>query len=1108
MKNSKALLISIFCMLILFSALTQAATISGYVLTADMKAVPDVVMKGLPKGTITDANGFYSAEVPSPWSGTVTPEKDCFTFSPPSNTYSMVIISVFDNYTATPRLLTTISGRVTNLSGTGIADVSMVGFPSIPPPKTNASGYYSVTVPCGWSGTVTPSKDCYDDFNPPSRTYSSVSDNISNDDYTAVPVVAIAIDGHIESTTGGAVAGVVMAGLPTPPTTDASGNYSRLVGCLWSGTVTPTHASYIFDPPSRTYGKLTDYPGKQNYKATPITYNIYGSVKSPAAKGIQGVVMSGLPGSPVTDINGNYSAEVLKGWSGTVTPTKSGFTFTPTNRNYSNVSGDLINQNYTGVGPDVTISGRITYPGGAGIGGVLMNGLPGTVLTDGSGNYSATVSWEWTGSVIPSKSCFSFTPEFRFYNLLISNRVDQDYTGTVDSVTVSGTVRTSGGAAISGVTMNGLPGSPVTNASGDYSAKVECSWTGTVTPTKTGYTFDPPSRTHTKITTNQSNQDFTGSLDSYTISGYVRTGSGTGISGVVMNGLPGNPSTSGSGYYAAAVTHGWTGTVNPTKAGYSFTPSSRIHSNVTSNQSNQDYTGSLDAVTISGYVKTGIGVGISGVLLNGLPGTPSTNASGYYSASVTYGWNGTVVPSKAGYTFSPDNRIHSNVTTDLINQNFTGSLVSLTISGYVKTGGGDGIEGVTVGGLPGTPVTDAAGYYSSTVSYGWSGTAVPQKEGCTFSPPSMSYSSVVASLSDQDYTGTFNTITIEGYAYIADWTGIEGVMLDGLPGPPITDVDGYYSAEVGYGWSGTVTPQKDGYTFDPVSRSYSNVTSDQNKQDFAGSAINFTISGHVNEPSGIGGAGLEGVTMVGLPGAPNTDADGYYQAEVPYNWMGKVVPTKDSYEFDPEIRMYENVTSDMTDQDYIGSVIILIISGYVITEPGPGGTGIADVVMSGLPGDPTTGLDGYYQGQVPYMWSGTVVPTKEGLAFTPESREYVYLGTDQPDQDYTGSPSTDAGYDELGLPTKHQLHQNYPNPFNPQTSIKFSLTEKSRVRITIYNPAGQTVRKLVDDSKSAGDYTITWNGRDSNDQQVPSGIYLYRLETDAYSATRKMILLK
>jgi inhibitor of cysteine peptidase len=946
LKNSKAFLIAAFCILMLLSALSQAATISGYVLTADMKAVPDVVMKGLPKGTITDANGFYSAEVPSPWSGSVTPEKDCFTFSPPSNTYSMVIISVFDNYTATPRLLTTISGRVTNLSGTGIADVSMVGFPYYPPPKTNGDGYYSVSVGCGWSGTVAPAKDCYDDFNPPSRTYSSVSDNISNDDYTAVPVVAIAIDGHIESTTGGSVAGVVMAGLPTPPTTDASGNYSRLVGCLWSGTVTPTHASYIFDPPSRTYSKLTEYPGKQNYKATPITYNIYGSVKSPAAKGIQGVVMSGLPGSPTTDINGNYSAEVLKGWSGTVTPTKSGFTFTPTNRNYSNVSGDLINQNYTGVGPDVTISGRITYPGGAGIGGVLMNGLPGTVLTDGSGDYSATVSWEWSGTVIPSKGCYSFTPEFRFYNLLISNRVDQDYTGTVDSVMVSGTVRTSGGAAISGVTMNGLPGSPVTNASGDYSAKVECSWTGTVTPTKTGYTFDPPSRTHTKITTNQSNQDYTGSLISYTISGYVRTGSGTGISGVVMNGLPGNPSTSGSGYYAASVTHGWSGTVSPTKAGYSFTPSSRNHSSVTS------------------------------------------------------------------------------------------------------------------------------------------------------------------SLSSQNYTGTLNSVTIEGYVYLADWTAIEDVTLDGLPGPPVTDADGYYSAEVIYGWSGTVTPQKDGYTFDPVSRSYSNVTSGQNKQDFTGSTINFTISGHVNEPSGIGGAGLEGVTIVGLPGAPNTDADGFYQAEVPYNWTGKVVPTMDSYEFDPEIRMYENVTSDMTDQDYIGSVITLIISGYVITEPGPGGTGIGDVVMTGLPGDPTTSPDGYYQGQVPYMWSGTVVPTKEGFAFTPESREYIYLGTDQPDQDYNGSPTTDAAYDELGLPTKHRLHQNYPNPFNPQTSIKFSLAEKSRVRITIYNLAGQVVRRILDDSKSAGDYTIVWNGKDRDGQQVPSGIYLYRLETDVYNATRKMILIK
>ena len=83
------------------------------------------------------------------------------------------------------------------------------------------------------------------------------------------------------------------------------------------------------------------------------------------------------------------------------------------------------------------------------------------------------------------------------------------------------------------------------------------------------------------------------STQNFTISGYVRTSSGTGISGVVMNGLPGNPSTDANGYYSGSVPYGWSGTVTPTKSGYSFSPASTTYTNVTSNQTT-NYTGSLD----------------------------------------------------------------------------------------------------------------------------------------------------------------------------------------------------------------------------------------------------------------------------------------------------------------------------------------------------------------------------------------------------------------------------------------------------------------------------------------------------------------------------------
>lgn len=104
---------------------------------------------------------------------------------------------------------------------------------------------------------------------------------------------------------------------------------------------------------------------------------------------------------------------------------------------------------------------------------------------------------------------------------------------------------------------------------------------------------------------------------------------------------------------------------------------------------------------------------------------------------------------------------------------------------------------------------------------------------------------------------------------------------------------------------------------------------------------------------------------------------------------------------------------------------------------------------------------------------------------------------------YTG---TDADNDEIISRTT--IHGNYPNPFNPDTTIKFSLADEDQIRIDVYNMRGQLVQNLIDEHKASGTYKVHWNGRDSFDREVPSGIYFYRLATSETSQTRKMILLK
>ena len=94
-------------------------------------------------------------------------------------------------------------------------------------------------------------------------------------------------------------------------------------------------------------------------------------------------------------------------------------------------------------------------------------------------------------------------------------------------------------------------------------------------------------------------------------------------------------------------------------------------------------------------------------------------------------------------------------------------------------------------------------------------------------------------------------------------------------------------------------------------------------------------------------------------------------------------------------------------------------------------------------------------------------------------------------------------------PLANSLSQNYPNPFNPETTIPYDLSSEAIVSLTIYNIAGQVVRKLVDgESLAAGQYQAVWDGRSESGASVASGMYFYLLHAGDYVAKRKMVLLR
>jgi hypothetical protein len=92
---------------------------------------------------------------------------------------------------------------------------------------------------------------------------------------------------------------------------------------------------------------------------------------------------------------------------------------------------------------------------------------------------------------------------------------------------------------------------------------------------------------------------------------------------------------------------------------------------------------------------------------------------------------------------------------------------------------------------------------------------------------------------------------------------------------------------------------------------------------------------------------------------------------------------------------------------------------------------------------------------------------------------------------------------DLGTPSKFELSQNYPNPFNPATTIQYIIPQTGNVKLILYNILGQEVKTLINEMKEAGTYTINFNASELN-----SGMYLYKIESNGFTQTRKMTLLK
>jgi M6 family metalloprotease-like protein/uncharacterized repeat protein (TIGR02543 family) len=452
---------------------------------------------------------------------------------------------------------------------------------------------------------------------------------------------------------------------------------------------------------------------------------ISGSVSNTDGQGIAGVTLSFSDGGgqATTDADGNYIQSVSSGWSGTVTPSLAGNVFDPSSRSYSNITGSVVDQDY--YGSTSFIKGRVTNGAGSGIEDVIAAvystaaSYITAARTDSDGYYlnGGLSTGNYKIWFLPYVSSGMYAREW--YN-------DKDSFSTSDSVSVAAGTTTSGidavlatGGNIEGTVTNILDAgielvlveayafsgnlvcSDYTDSNGDYSLlglkagsyKLNFN-TADAIGNYTSEWYSDKDSINTADSVSVSEWSITSDINAQLsspnpfISGTVATSGGVGVQGVTItfSGGEGTASTDANGNYSHSITFGWSGTATPSKAGYTFSPTSRDYTNITSDQAGEDYTGTVFTYTISGNVSTAA-AGLTGVVMDGLPGDPTTDASGNYTATVDYGFSGTVVPTKAGYSFSPASRDYTNITSDQQDHNYTASIIQCELTIAAGTGG-------------------------------------------------------------------------------------------------------------------------------------------------------------------------------------------------------------------------------------------------------------------------------------------------------------------------------------------------------------------------------------------------------------------------------------
>jgi hypothetical protein len=1025
--------------------------VTGYAFVGLMP-IPNVqiTVTGVPSyTTVTDANGKYSFTAIAGQSYQVVASKPGLTFiNSPLTTPTIIDTTKLDTLWAN-RNLYNISGTVYNFDSTRLSGVTVYcSYESVTiQSTTDSTGNYSFTLSGGINYQIRPEKTGFV-FNPTVRNYPELDMNYTSQDFRAEQSTVL-VTGYVKiNNTSNGLEGVqvVINGNPSAVTlTDASGKYTftALVGQAYN--ITATKAGWnVINSPLAT-GTITGSTTLSDLLATPLTFTVSGKVVDfDGSTPLSNVVVSCYNGTHtrtyITNSTGIYSFTVSADSNYLITPNKTNLVFNPLNRSYQKPSDNYSNQDFKAEQNAVTVTGRVVKVGTTiGLKDVIItvndNLSTVTTATDDNGEYSFTALVGRSYSISGTKTGWSISS---LSNVLVTGAMSvPNLIATPYSYTISGKVMNFDSTLLSGVTVSCNNGtytrSLITGITGEYSFTVSADSNYIITPSKTGFIFNPNNRIYYNPTQDLTNENFKAEQNAITITGYVyKTGTTTGVKDVIIS-VNGNPNsttaTDNSGKYTFTALVGQSYNIYGSKNGWKISPYPLNTGVLSGSTTVNNIYATPDTFNISGYVYNFDNNPLSGVIVSCNIGTNSrnivTDSSGFYSFAVRADSNYVIMPSKTGYTFNPLQREYNNPVNNYSSQNYRAEQTTYTITGYVKHNS-SGLQGVTitVNGTPSTTTTtDSTGKYTFTAFVGNTYSVSAAKTGYSITSINGNPQSVGPVYSNQtiaDFIATtLNNASIQGKVYSS------GSLLAGatvrlykngnLESTQTTSVPPEYS---GYSYSFTnletnqnykVTVEKAGFTFIPnedgtgnLGVKYFNNLIGSVEQDFASNVSTKTISGNVHSAT----SNIANVTVNITSSSFNTSAvtgnDGNYTTTVPagVEYILSVQDVPDiGYSFvnadtlTRTTRYSGIVVNDVVGMNFLANVktynikinITGVDQGDVVNFPDIAGSGLVQIT-----GD-ISGAGTYTYTNVPGLTDYTITPQSTEWNFNPSTVTYTNL---------------------------------------------------------------------------------------------------------------------